>query len=254
MVRSNFRFITPLDTQNFETLMAGMATASWPEFMLHDPIADLYWSDLYRDFPEFQFALFDDETKRVVAIGNSLSLAWNREFKDLPEEGWDWAFQQAFTSPDRSLEPDCQCAIQIAIHPDYRNQGLSREMVRQMRKIGIRKNFKNLIAPVRPNLKSLYPLIDIDEYINWITHDGLPFDPWLRVHARYGARIIKSCRASMRIVGSCLEWEKWTGLIIPSSGEYILPGGLVPLAFNKEVDQGIYLEPNVWVVHQLQPN
>ena len=32
-------------------------------------------------------------------------------------------------------------------------------------------------------------LASIDRYVTWTVGEGLPFDPWLRVHARLGARI-----------------------------------------------------------------
>ena len=31
----------------------------WPEFLLHDPIGNDYFGRLYRNFPDFQFCLYD---------------------------------------------------------------------------------------------------------------------------------------------------------------------------------------------------
>ena len=246
-----FQLITPLETQNYEDLVSGLATVAWPEFMLHDPVADELWSRLFTIFPEYQFALLDVSTNRVAAMGNSLALNWDGNPEDLPEGGWDWAFQQAVSDHNQGLQPRTQCAIQIAIHPDYRNQGLSAGMVKAMRDIGWQKGFTRLIAPVRPNQKSSYPLIDIDDYISWKTEEGLPFDAWLRVHARLGAKIVKACHHAMEIRGTRAEWETWTGLKFPGSGRYILPGGLVPMSMDTQSNQGVYIEPNVWTVHQL---
>lgn len=246
-----FHLITPVDTPNYRELVRGMAEACWPEFMLHDPIADNHWDHLFSDFPEYQFALVDEAAGQVVAMANSLPLNWAGELLDLPEEGWDWAFQQAVSDHSRGLQPRIQCAIQIAIRPIYRSQGLSTRMVNEMRTIGLKKGFTYLIAPVRPNLKSLYPLIDIDEYIAWQTPDGLPFDAWLRVHVRAGARLVKACRRAMDIRGTRADWQAWTGLQFPGSGEYIIPGGLVPMKFDAESNEGVYIEPNVWTVHKL---
>jgi hypothetical protein len=47
-----------------------------------------------------------------------------------------------------------------------------------------------LIAPVRPTLKDRYPLTPMERYALWERDDGLPFDPWLRVHRRLGARFL----------------------------------------------------------------
>jgi hypothetical protein len=94
-------------------------------------------------------------------------------------------------------------------------------------------------------------LTSIDDYIKWKTDEGLPFDAWLRVHARAGAWIIRPCHEAMVIRGTHVKWEKWTGLRFPQSGEYVIPGALNPMKMNLEKDEGIYVEPNVWLVHPL---
>ena len=124
-------------------------------------------------------------------------------------------------------------------------------MVKAMGAIGKSKGFNNLVAPVRPNQKSKYPLTSIDDYITWKTDEGLPFDAWLRVHVRAGARIIKPCHQAMIIRGTRAEWEEWTGLKFPQSGGYVVPGALNPMEMDVEKDEGIYIEPNVWMVHEI---
>jgi hypothetical protein len=125
-------------------------------------------------------------------------------------------------------------------------------MVKAMRAIGEAKGFKSLVAPVRPNQKSKYPLISIDDYIKWTNDEGLLFDAWLRVHARAGAKLLKPCHAAMNIRGTCAEWQEWTGLKFPQSGSYFIPGALNPMQMDLEKDQGVYVEPNVWMVHEIR--
>jgi hypothetical protein len=55
----------------------------------------------------------------------------------------------------------------------------------------------------------------------------------------------------MRIPGTRTEWETWTGLAFSTSGEYVVDGALAPVAFDAEDDQGVYIEPNVWMLHRL---
>jgi hypothetical protein len=124
-------------------------------------------------------------------------------------------------------------------------------MVETMRAIGRSKGFKYLVAPVRPSQKSQYPLISIDDYIQWTNEEGLPFDAWLRVHARMGARIIKPCHEAMTIPGSRADWEAWTGMKFPQTGQYVIPGALNPVEINAEEDKGLYIEPNVWMAHEI---
>jgi hypothetical protein len=83
------------------------------------------------------------------------------------------------------------------------------------------------------------------------TEQGLPFDAWLRVHVRAGARIIKVCHESKLIHGTRAEWEQWTGIKFPQSGEYLISGALNPIEMDVENNQGIYIEPNVWIVHEV---
>ena len=56
----------------------------------------------------------------------------------------------------------------------------------------------------------------------------------------------------MIISGSRAEWETWTGMKFPQSGSYVIPGALNPVEMNVENDDGIYIEPNVWLVHEIR--
>lgn len=251
MNANRFQIITPLALADYRQRAGEITDASWPEFMLHDPIANENWHELFDRFVDYQFALVDIETNRMAAMANSLPFHWDRPLEELPEGGWDWVFLKAIEDHKQGTQPNMQSAIQINIHPDYRSQRLSARMVQAMRGIGQSKGFKYLVAPVRPNEKSKYPLISIDDYIKWTNKEGLPFDPWLRVHVRVGARIIKPCHEAMTVPGSCAEWEEWTGLKFPQSGKYVVTGALNPIDINVEKDQGIYIEPNVWLVHEV---
>jgi hypothetical protein len=53
----------------------------------------------------------------------------------------------------------------------------------------------------------------------------------------------------MRITGTVAEWESWTGLAFPESGDYVFPEGLAPVAIDRASDRGSYWEPNVWMIH-----
>ena len=251
MNTSRYEIITPNDLVEYRKRAGEIANASWPEFMMNDPVANENWHELFDRFNEYQFALLDTVTNRMAAMGNSLPFHWDKDLSELPEGGWDWVFVKAVEDHKNSVEPNIQSAIQIAIHPDYQSQRLSAKMVQAMREIARAKGFKNLVAPVRPNQKSKYPLTNIDDYIKWTNDEGLPFDAWLRVHARVGAKIIKPCHQAMTIRGSCAEWEEWTGLKFPQSGTYYIPGALNPMQMNLESNEGIYIEPNVWIAHEI---
>lgn len=226
-----------------------LGSKTWPEFMQHDPIVKKHWADLYESFINVQFAVFDKQA--IVGIGNTVCLQWERPFSELPDTGLDWAMEKASADFRLGLKPDLLIGVQILINPGFQGHGISHEMLRIMKDIARSNGFGHLALPVRPTLKSVYPLIPIEEYVSWQNKDNLPFDPWIRVHIKAGGRLAGICNKSMCISGTVTDWETWTGLVFPGSGEYIINKALTPVAVDKNKDTGIYTEPNVWIIHDL---
>jgi GNAT superfamily N-acetyltransferase len=213
----------------------------WPEFLLHDPVMNEHMWRLRTEVAELQTLLYDSEADRIVAEGNTVPVRWNGE----PQPGGiDWAMRQRF---EEGGEPTTLCAVQVMVHPGARGRGLSRLVLERMASLGREHGLDALIAPVRPTLKHLYPLIPMERYIEWRREDGALFDPWLRIHAELGAEILAVAPESMTIPGSAEEWEKWTGFRFREDGDYVIPGGLVPVRMRG--GQGLYVEPNVWMRH-----
>jgi len=251
MLPSPFIILHPYDRPDYRELISPVSQAVWPEFMHHDRIANDHWDGLYERFPAFQFALLDASTEAIAGIGNSVPLAWAGDPRDLPEEGWDWALLQSAEDHEKQAPSRCLCGIQISVAPAYQGKGLSRRMIEVMQDLARSKGLESLVVPVRPNLKSAYPLTTIDRYIEWKAEGGLPFDPWLRAHSRAGGRIVKACHRAMVISGAVADWETWTGMRFPDSGRYVVPGALVPVEFDLAQNEGTYVEPNVWLHYPL---
>ena len=250
MSADRFQVISPAHP-DFRKLLRGLIREVWPEFMLHDSVANELWHELLDRFPEYQLALYDTQNNRVAGIGNSFPMRWEDKLENLPEGGWDWAFQEAVNNHKEAVLPNVHCAIQIVVRPDYQNQRLSQPMVEAVRTLTKSKGLKSLIIPLRPSEKHKYPLTSLDDYVTWKTERELPFDAWLRVHVRAGARIIKVCHDSKLIRGTRAQWEQWTDMKFPQSGEYTIPYALNPIELNIEKDEGVYIEPNVWIVHEI---
>ena len=244
----NPRLITLQQQPDLADAMGELIEGIWPTFMLQDPIASQHWGRLYSTFGECQVALVDGD--RVIGQGNTIPIPWDGDVEQLPDEGWDWAFLQGIDGADRGTPPNTLVGLQIALDPAYQGKGLSAQFVSHFRHVAQTMGLRRLVIPLRPTLKHLYPLTPISRYITW-TRDGLPFDPWLRVHVRAGARIVKACERSMTIAGTIAQWEDWTQMSFPETGKYIVPGALLPVEMDCENDSGVYLEPNVWVEHQL---
>ena len=45
------------------------------------------------------------------------------------------------------------------------------------------------------------------------------------------------------------DWETWTEMAFPESGEYVFPHVLSVVAIDRDADVGAYWEPNVWMLH-----
>ncbi|HET9950773.1 MAG TPA: GNAT family N-acetyltransferase [Candidatus Eisenbacteria bacterium] len=236
------------DPSILKTIFREVKVPSWPEFMFHDPLASELWHFLQEDFADYQF-IFRDEAGRTIAVGHTLPFHWEGTVDDLPDTGWDGIFRKVVDDYLAKRRPNMLTAIEATILPAFRGGGLSKRVIGEMRSIAKARGFETLVAPVRPSMKSRYPTTPIERYVGWKTEEGLPLDPWLRTHARLGARIVKIAHESMRIPGKVAEWETWTGMKFPESGEYIVPGALNPVAIDRERDEGLYIEPNVWMAH-----
>jgi hypothetical protein len=67
------------------------------------------------------------------------------------------------------------------------------------------------------------PELPMPGYLALLRDDGLPADPWLRVHVRAGRRILRTALASMVMVGSLAQWRDWTGLPFDQTGDVVVP-------------------------------
>lgn len=238
------------NVQNHMELQGELTKSLWPEFMMHDPVANKYWESLFEFFPDFQISLVLDD--KIIGIANSIPFRWDDTYENLPEKGWDWALEKGVKDFRNNIKPTALCGLQIAVKKEFQGKGLSVMIVKELIRIAKQNNLLFLAFPVRPSLKSTYPLTSIDEYITWQRKDGLPFDPWLRVHVKCGGKIIKSCHKAMYISGTIKNWEAWTGITFSQSGQYIIAGALNSIHINIEANIGEYIEPNVWLVHEIE--
>ena len=202
-----------------------------------------YWGRVLEERPEFQFFLLEGD--ELLARAYTIPVRWDGTVEDLPD-GLDGALERAFRD---DAKPNALCALLIAVPRARRQRGASMDALRAMVDLGRRHGLAPLIAPVRPTWKERYPLVPIERYVGWRRDDGLPFDPWIRIHERLGGRILRPEAHSVRITGTVAEWEEWTEMAFPESGEYVFPGGLATLAIDRDEDLGRYWEPNVWMQH-----
>ena len=66
-----------------------------------------------------------------------------------------------------------------------------------------------------------------------------------------GAEYLKFAPEALVVMGTVAEWEEWTAVSFPESGEYVIPGALQPITIDRERNTGRYADPNVWMRHPI---
>jgi hypothetical protein len=55
----------------------------------------------------------------------------------------------------------------------------------------------------------------------------------------------------MVVEATVIEWQEWTGMQFPESGEYVIANALAPIQIDHAMNLGRYIEPSVWVHHPI---
>jgi len=231
------------DNKKLIDVINKLHSGPWPVFLSEDLSVKKYWQRLYQVYPEYQL-LFRINSK-YVGVANSAPIYWNGNIDDLPA-GFDEAIE---TIIEENKKPNTLCGMAVVISKEYLGKGISSKIINSLKKLAKSCGYSNLIFPVRPTLKSQYPTISMDNYINW-EKDNLPFDPWLRVHMKIGGKILKVAKPSMIVRGTVSDWQRWTGMYFGESNKYTIQGALNPVNIDLETNVGEYIEPNVWVLHK----
>ena len=215
----------------------------WPEYNVHGNHADRYFGELYPRHAGLQILFTDRRSDSFAARGRTIPFRWDGSLADLPA-GIDAVGLRAVGDP---AAPTALSALAAEVADGYQGSGLSRVIIASMAAVARDHGLSALVAPVRPSWKDRYPLTPIERYARWKRDDGLPFDPWMRVHVRLGAEILRAEPRSMEISAPVADWEQWTGMAFPEDGDYVFPGGLAPLTVAD--GEAAYWEPNVWMRH-----
>ena len=190
----------------------------WPEFIHHDDVVVERWPLLHEQLPDFQLILHDPDTDTVLGRGCTIPVSWDGRNETLSGGVVD-VLVQAFADSARA---NVLCALVAVVDPRQQGRGLSGHIIGGMAEAAGRADLECLIAPVRPTRKERYPLVPLEDYARWTREDGLPFDPWIRLHMRLGAEILGLAPRSLDISGSVEEWESWTDMHFPQEGDYVV--------------------------------
>jgi GNAT superfamily N-acetyltransferase len=247
-----FKAFTLRERPELEDEFERLSDVSWPRFLRQKDSLGYgqYWPQLHTTWADWQLLLIDGMGPTIAAT-HAVPLVWNGTVEDLPSSIAE-ILGRAASDRAAGRAPTALSAIAAMVDPRYRGQGMSPAAVRAMVDLARARGLRSLIAPVRPAAKSAYPLAPMERYVRWENQDGLPHDPWIRVHARMGAEILRVAPRTIVIEGAVADWERWTDMRFPDSGDYVVPGALQPVVIDRERDHGRYEDANVWMRHPVQ--
>jgi GNAT superfamily N-acetyltransferase len=233
-------------------LLEGFPTV-WPEFLAHDPVTASLYDTIVATYPHFTVVAMDPAAPGAVvakAVGLPLRLPAGVA-GGLPDGGYDAVLLGAAADLLAGRTGNVATAVEVAVHPAARGTGVSTVVLEAVLRNAARLGYRDLVVPVRPNRKHEDPDAPMPEYVARTRPDGLPRDPWLRVHVRAGGRVLGVAPCSMTVAGTLAQWRAWTGLPFDVDGPVRVPEALAPVLCDTVRDRAVYVEPNVWVHHAL---
>jgi GNAT superfamily N-acetyltransferase len=238
--------VTTADRYDLDEEARDALRTVWPEFIFHDPVSAGHIGRVETYFPQYDVLLLDGG--QVVAGGWGVPIRWNGKLSTLPD-GYDGALVSAVTGHENSVPADTLCIMAAAVRADRQGGGLAGKTLAALRERATPAGLQRVIAPVRPALKSRYPLTSMEHFARWTRSDGFHIDPWVRTHQRLSASILAPAPRSMIITGTVPEWEDWAAMVFPETGQYVVTDALDLVAIDREQDRGTYAETNLWMRH-----
>jgi hypothetical protein len=244
------RFVTLAQRPDLHSALTAFPDDGVAPFLYQDATSVALFVGLVERHPEFTVFGLDEASGEPRAMMCTLPFTGPAD-GSLPPGGYDAVLLSAAGDALAGRRGTRVSALFATVVPTERGRGLSGELVRATMRTVASHRYEALVAPVRPTEKHHHPQATMSEYAARTRADGLPADPWLRVHARLGGTIVGVAPRSMTISGTLEEWREWTGLPFDSTGPVSVPGGLVPVQCDAVHGTAVYTEPNVWVRHDL---
>jgi hypothetical protein len=223
----------------------------WPEFMRHDPVGDVFFGRLPEVFPEWQQLLLDDDD-RVVGKVNAIPFPWDGTHDDLPDRGWDAVLERGFDARRCGIPATAVSLLEARLVRDLLGGGRSRAMLEAMGARAVDSGLLDLVGPVRPTRKHEDPHAPMAENALTTRGDGLPLDPWLRVHAWMGGPDRQGGVGLDGHPGDPACVARVDRYAVRRSGDVVVPFACNPVHVDLAQDHAVYVEPNVWVHHDLR--
>ena len=241
--RAHDSFLIRLARPDEDDACTALENAVWAPFQGGTDNGELFLG--YR-YPELHLVAVDQLDGTIVATAEACPFAWDGQAEHLPARGWQQATRAA--AYGFASKPDYACALGITVSPDVRGHGLSGVLIDALLDAAKQAGYKGLAAPVRPTEKWRMPDLTVADYAQIRLPDGRLFDPWLRLHEQAGGQRLGVCEHSLDVEANRPDWERWTGLRLPSDGRLLIAGAVSYLELAN--DYGRLAEPSVWFLHE----
>lgn len=103
--------------------MVSLGASPWPEFLDHDAVVEALWGFLYELAPDYQFALLDEQTGSLAAIGNCLPIRWDGDPDALPDRGVDAVLEDGISCLREGATASAASALMIVVSPGWLGAG-----------------------------------------------------------------------------------------------------------------------------------
>ena len=127
-----------------------------------------------RNTPAFDLLVIDDG--RVAAGVWGVPLAWDGTVADLPE-GYDGSLLRSIEAHESGERVDTLSIMAAAVTAGASRKGLAGAALTSLKDKAAGAGLEKVICPVRPTLKSSYPLTPIARFASWRRDDGTALDP-----------------------------------------------------------------------------
>jgi hypothetical protein len=241
----NFKLRSLAQYPDYLEALAKLNLQTGPAFLRY--FDETEWKALVEQFTKYQFLMVSGNDLYGAAF--TLPLYWNRAVESLPTT-INAVIMRAIGCCQRKEKVNTLVVLALVSDDRHHGNGWKTEFLTTLKHLASEKGFTSVLAPVRPSRKCEYPLMPFGQYVGWRQADGAPFDPDLRAHWNLGAVFLGAMPQAMTIEGKVKEWERWTGIRLTESGEYIVDGAQRPVIIDQTNDLGYYTDPNIWMLHR----
>jgi hypothetical protein len=140
----NYRAVSFKERLDLHDIQEEICGKAFPTFLYYSEIAATTWEKMIDYFREYQLLLLYND--KIVSVYNCMPMNLDIPDEDLPEEAFNWGLEK----------------------------GISSITISEIKKMCAKMGIKKLIIPIRPTLKSKYPLNDIDQHCLFINKHGRP--------------------------------------------------------------------------------